>query len=161
MIEGGHVSALIRVLGACLLAAVLSGAAGGLVVGGVIGFFVGVNIGGELGFYLAPLSLLLLRKPPILVLAWLSAAAIPTALFAGAVSNSFTITRNAAVVSYCLAAILIAIFLPNKKRRSAGSCQRCEYDLTGNISGKCPECGTPIPTNQRIPNEVIRSRCVS
>ncbi|HSW45745.1 MAG TPA: hypothetical protein VLM89_09250 [Phycisphaerae bacterium] len=24
-------------------------------------------------------------------------------------------------------------------------CGRCEYDLTGNVSGKCPECGTPIP----------------
>lgn len=22
-------------------------------------------------------------------------------------------------------------------------CQRCGYDLTGNVSGKCPECGEP------------------
>ncbi len=26
-----------------------------------------------------------------------------------------------------------------------GHCQRCGYDLTGNVSGICPECGTPIP----------------
>ena len=25
-----------------------------------------------------------------------------------------------------------------------GHCQRCGYDLTGNVSGKCPECGKPI-----------------
>ncbi len=24
-------------------------------------------------------------------------------------------------------------------------CGRCEYDLTGNVSGICPECGAPIP----------------
>lgn len=23
-------------------------------------------------------------------------------------------------------------------------CEKCRYDLTGNISGVCPECGTPI-----------------
>lgn len=33
--------------------------------------------------------------------------------------------------------------------RMAGSpqhaCRRCGYDLTGNVSGTCPECGTPVP----------------
>ena len=24
-------------------------------------------------------------------------------------------------------------------------CQNCGYDLTGNVSGRCPECGTPVP----------------
>jgi len=24
-------------------------------------------------------------------------------------------------------------------------CQQCGYDLTGNVSGICPECGTPLP----------------
>jgi hypothetical protein len=33
-----------------------------------------------------------------------------------------------------------------KARRlpKAGQCRTCRYDLTGNISGVCPECGTPI-----------------
>ena len=26
----------------------------------------------------------------------------------------------------------------------AGNCGNCEYDLTGNESGVCPECGTEI-----------------
>ncbi len=26
-----------------------------------------------------------------------------------------------------------------------GHCQRCGYDLTGNISGRCPECGEELP----------------
>lgn len=27
--------------------------------------------------------------------------------------------------------------------RSVGHCRMCGYDLTGNVSGVCPECGTP------------------
>ena len=26
-----------------------------------------------------------------------------------------------------------------------GHCQTCGYDLTGNISGVCPECGSDVP----------------
>ena len=29
--------------------------------------------------------------------------------------------------------------------RPPGSCPRCHYSLTGNTSGICPECGTPVP----------------
>ena len=32
----------------------------------------------------------------------------------------------------------------DRRRYPAGRCQRCGYDLTGNVSGRCPECGTPI-----------------
>lgn len=27
-------------------------------------------------------------------------------------------------------------------------CENCEYDLTGNVSGRCPECGSPVITRQ-------------
>jgi len=33
-------------------------------------------------------------------------------------------------------------FLPSGRR--PGLCEKCDYDLTGNESGICPECGTPI-----------------
>ena len=26
-------------------------------------------------------------------------------------------------------------------------CATCDYNLTGNVSGICPECGTPIPAD--------------
>ena len=29
-----------------------------------------------------------------------------------------------------------------RHRRRRGLCERCGYDLTGNVSGTCPECGT-------------------
>ncbi len=30
------------------------------------------------------------------------------------------------------------------RRRKRGACVACGYDLTGNVSGVCPECGTEI-----------------
>jgi len=30
-----------------------------------------------------------------------------------------------------------------RRRYPAGRCQKCGYDLTGNVSGRCPECGEP------------------
>ena len=31
-----------------------------------------------------------------------------------------------------------------RDRRERGLCAKCSYDLTGNVSGICPECGMPI-----------------
>ena len=30
------------------------------------------------------------------------------------------------------------------RRVRAGLCPRCAYNLTGNVSGVCPECGAPV-----------------
>ena len=30
----------------------------------------------------------------------------------------------------------------DRRRPGPGRCRRCNYDLTGNLSGICPECGT-------------------
>jgi hypothetical protein len=32
---------------------------------------------------------------------------------------------------------------------AAGVCRQCQYNLTGNVSGRCPECGTPISEKLR------------
>ncbi len=45
---------------------------------------------------------------------------------------------------------LIATALPTallwwrNRRIPPGHCESCGYDLTGNVSGRCPECGTPV-----------------
>lgn len=45
-----------------------------------------------------------------------------------------------------LAAALPSILLRTRRRqrRLLGLCEHCSYDLRGNTSGVCPECGTPI-----------------
>ena len=30
------------------------------------------------------------------------------------------------------------------RRIPPGHCQKCGYDLTGNVSGRCPECGADV-----------------
>ena len=34
----------------------------------------------------------------------------------------------------------------NRRRLVTGHCVSCNYDLRGNVSGICPECGTETPT---------------
>ncbi len=33
------------------------------------------------------------------------------------------------------------LFWRDRRRIPPGHCQQCGYDLTGNVSGRCPECG--------------------
>lgn len=52
-------------------------------------------------------------------------------------------------IPFLLAAIPTAfLFWRDRRRIPSGHCLRCRYDLTGNTSGVCPECGTAIsPTS--------------
>ena len=52
----------------------------------------------------------------------------------------------AAVLLLVLAPLLTPLLIgsiraPRRQRR--GLCRSCGYNLTGNVSGRCPECGTP------------------
>lgn len=45
-----------------------------------------------------------------------------------------------------LAAVALPLALTGRRyRRIPGLCHRCRYDLRGNVSGVCPECGAPTP----------------
>lgn len=52
---------------------------------------------------------------------------------------------GAVVCGLCMAAGAVAERIFSKRRRfvTGRYCVKCDYDLTGNISGRCPECGTP------------------
>ncbi len=39
-----------------------------------------------------------------------------------------------------------------RRRRDLGQCIGCGYDLTGNVSGICPECGAAIPKQDAPPD---------
>lgn len=50
----------------------------------------------------------------------------------------------------CVAFAVLPIAYAVRRRRlrlaaRKGLCRTCAYDLTGNVSGVCPECGAPIP----------------
>jgi hypothetical protein len=40
-------------------------------------------------------------------------------------------------------AVAVVVMLPRRYRKP-GHCTRCGYNLTGNVSGVCPECGLAI-----------------
>ncbi|HKQ47230.1 MAG TPA: hypothetical protein VJZ71_04070 [Phycisphaerae bacterium] len=48
--------------------------------------------------------------------------------------------------SPCVAIALMVVEGRRNKRESMppGHCHSCGYNLTGNVSGRCPECGTPV-----------------
>jgi hypothetical protein len=39
----------------------------------------------------------------------------------------------------------------DRRRIPPGHCQCCGYDLTGNVSGRCPECGSPTEPKRPTP----------
>lgn len=58
-------------------------------------------------------------------------------------------TRLDALYWPCWVVVLVTALLPlrwfiRRGKAAAGHCRRCGYDLTANLSGTCPECGTPI-----------------
>jgi hypothetical protein len=48
------------------------------------------------------------------------------------------------VCGMCMIAGAVAELFFARRRRfvTSGFCSKCNYDLTGNVSGRCPECGT-------------------
>lgn len=52
-----------------------------------------------------------------------------------------------------LSAIAYSIRLrANDDRLKEGHCHQCGYDLTANVSGRCPECGTPVIVSSNLPS---------
>jgi hypothetical protein len=43
-----------------------------------------------------------------------------------------------------LFAAIPTVWFWRKRKGKRGGCLNCGYNLTGNVSGVCPECGTPV-----------------
>ncbi len=43
------------------------------------------------------------------------------------------------------------LWLSDRRRFPPTNCQKCGYDLTGNVSGRCPECGQGINSEESRP----------
>ena len=73
-------------------------------------------------------------------------ASVPTIFIVWLVSGEssahylFVLAANALIYPSLGALLLLSLKEPNPPN----TCTRCAYDLTGNVSGVCPECGTAI-----------------
>lgn len=65
---------------------------------------------------------------------------VPSYAFSRAQSYSLELWKPLVV----LAVLTATVWLANRFRYPLSHCQRCGYNLKGNSSGACPECGTPI-----------------
>ncbi len=43
--------------------------------------------------------------------------------------------------------VVVFVYALGLQTREGPSCHKCDYDLTGNVSGRCPECGVPVTKN--------------
>lgn len=56
--------------------------------------------------------------------------------------NPFTIRAVMPLWIIVLPTIIMAMIIrAHGRRQNIGKCRGCNYDLTGNVSGRCPECG--------------------
>jgi len=69
---------------------------------------------------------------------------VPLALIRGSATAPSLEVAGLNTLVYATVGALIGLLWP-KRRLQLGHCSICDYDLTGNVSGVCPECGTPIP----------------
>lgn len=60
-----------------------------------------------------------------------------------AVVNLPNLVSNIAI-GIGISVIALLAMLPKPDRVAAGHCETCGYDLTGNQSGVCPECGNDL-----------------
>ena len=110
----------------------------------------GPIIGAAAGVACAPFVLLCLRrKDPRWTIPAVYGSSCVVALLASSTGNP--IWTFVATVPTLLGQSIVARFLlPDSLRvYDPGCCQTCGYNLTGNLSGICPECGTPIARDMR------------
>lgn len=62
--------------------------------------------------------------------------------YGGAVMRVVPAMAWVAVTGLLLVSTLIGWVV--RPRYVRGTCRACGYDLTGNVSGRCPECGSPL-----------------
>ncbi|MBI5863398.1 MAG: hypothetical protein HZB38_02580 [Planctomycetes bacterium] len=88
--------------------------------------------------------------PPLaLVIGFITVASYPS--YARAIAKNGSIeayvffSLNGALTLASIGLLIVtALIRLLRRRQKPGECRRCFYNLHGNTSGRCPECGTPI-----------------
>ncbi|MCP4251307.1 MAG: hypothetical protein GY778_30090 [bacterium] len=59
--------------------------------------------------------------------------------------EAFIVILDATVtVATATPGVLVAVLVATRRKPRPGRCDQCGYDLTGNVSGRCPECGVSL-----------------
>jgi hypothetical protein len=93
------------------------------------------------------LSELMLALALMCTTAWLVSPAYSLTL-SGIMSNDMLFW---AAIMIVLSAGAITLVHRNPRELPSHICSTCGYDLTGNVSGVCPECGTAVQARADLP----------
>ena len=81
---------------------------------------------------------------PVTLPLWLISMTVRGAYDAGLSDAGAIELVSLYAVGFCLTWVFLRRRLRRCRRLHSGCCSRCGYNLTGNTSGVCPECGTAI-----------------
>jgi hypothetical protein len=62
----------------------------------------------------------------------------------------FELSANQVPALALLTLAILSVCLPRRGSESEWLCRQCRYNLRGNESGICPECGTPITSHRQL-----------
>jgi hypothetical protein len=94
-----------------------------------------------------------LSKSSSITIRWATKAPLVLMIFAGLANTWWHWSLRGPWVFYAILVGYALAFLPwwrarelekRRDRRATGRCAECGYDLHGNVSGVCPECGTKV-----------------
>lgn len=110
------------------------------------GAVVGAGLGVLVGFLWALVDWLV---PGLVLIPCFCVCALPSIAVGAGPEDSLRVFAFSMVgtgVTGTCAGALIGWMITRKEAQAhqTGRCPKCEYDLTGNVSGVCPECGTVV-----------------
>ena len=114
----------------------------GLVMGGMVFFLSGMGVRAQ-GSKLSRTAVLRMFRACLVV----TLASLSVGGAAILVSRVFPEWRSSHIFMFLTGMLSIVVGVPAAEYArfpKPGFCWTCDYDLTGNVSGRCPECGTPI-----------------
>lgn len=116
--------------------------------GNVLAGLHGLLFGGVIGFACSPVGLFCLWRKKLQKARWiLIATTVPVTLLTSLSEYGFFVVVGAPVGVFLLTTLALRYYLHDRPPPK-GFCRGCEYNLTGNVSGICPECGTPISNSK-------------
>lgn len=130
-----------------IVAGMILGSATAVVMGAGTFMPIGAVLGAAAGLLIAPFHMAFLTRKPLEKAAPLLYA--PACVAWVCVLPFQHPLLSMAAVGATVIIMCIVVYIVLDDLHPAGACQKCGYSLTGNTSGICPECGTPIGFAER------------